>query len=123
MRATIDGRTIRSSLNVSACRIGSGTRFFNKFNHSEWIKRVSILKLIKYIEKYINANITLLVQLHQKQPLVLLRFGDVGRNVRVLRRLKVRAPPVADRVLHYPVLLDAVLPAEGLTVSARYKFV
>lgn len=57
---------------------------------------------------------TLFLELHQEEPLVLLGLGDVRRDVRVLRRLEVGPPPVADDVLHKPVLFDAVQPAEGL---------
>lgn len=54
------------------------------------------------------------MQLHQEHALVLLRLGDVRRNVRILRRLEVRTPPIADRVLDDPVLLDAILTAQRL---------
>lgn len=61
---------------------------------------------------------TLLVQLNQEHAFVLLRLGDVRRNIRILRRLKVGAPPVADGVLDDPVLLDAVLSAERLCAKS-----
>lgn len=57
---------------------------------------------------------TLFVELNEEHALMLFRLGDVRRNIRILRRLKVGTPPVADGVLDDPVLFDAILSAERL---------
>lgn len=45
---------------------------------------------------------------------MLLGLGDVRRNVWILRWLKVRPPPVPNRVLNNPLLLYAVLTTQRL---------
>jgi len=57
---------------------------------------------------------TLFMQLNEKEPLVFLGLGDVRRNVRILRWLEVRPPPVSNGVLDNPLLLDAVLTTQRL---------
>jgi hypothetical protein len=78
-----------------------------------------------------HSEVGLLVELHQEQLAVLLGLGDVRWYVRVLCRLKVRSPPVSNRVLNSPVCGCPVRPAKSfchqpshslnLQLSGNYK--
>ena len=51
-------------------------------------------------------------KLDEEHLFVLLRFGDVSRQIRILRRFEVRSPPIGDSVQH--------LAKKGERVSRAY---
>lgn len=83
-------------------------RWKNKYFTMQILQKKSNSLLYRY------RNNTLFLQLYKEQSLVFLWPCDVRWNVRVLRRFKVRTPPVAYRVFDQPVLLHAILSSQGL---------